>query len=99
LFWNSRTVHGSLPTKDESFSRKSLTAHYLPAGHAFGNLFAEKRNLPYKEHEGVRFYRNQPDYSVWNRVKFAVKTRAYEYPRLREALRRLRRLSRHEPSV
>jgi phytanoyl-CoA hydroxylase len=90
LFWNSRTVHGSLPTRDEAFSRKSLTAHYLPNGFEFGNLFAEKPNLAYKEHDGIRFYRNQPDFSHWNRLKCAVKTRAYEYPLLRETLRKVR---------
>jgi phytanoyl-CoA hydroxylase len=92
LFWNSRTVHGSLPTRDDAFSRKSLTAHYLPNGFAFGNLFSEKSNLPYKDHDGVRFYRNQPDYSYWNRLKFAVKTRAYEYPAIRETLRKVRKV-------
>jgi phytanoyl-CoA hydroxylase len=92
LFWNSRTVHGSLPTQDDAFSRKSLTAHYLPNGFAFGNLFSEKSNLPYKDHDGVRFYRNQPDYSYWNRLKFAVKTRAYEYPAIRETLRKVRKV-------
>jgi phytanoyl-CoA hydroxylase len=90
LFWNSRTVHGSLPTRDKAFSRKSLTAHYLPSGFEFGNLFAVKPNLSYKEHKGVRFYRNQPDFSQWNRLKFAVKTRAYNYPLLRETLRTAR---------
>jgi len=29
LFWNSRTIHGSLPTVDASFSRKSLTTILL----------------------------------------------------------------------
>jgi phytanoyl-CoA hydroxylase len=90
LFWNSRTVHGSLPTRDEAFSRKSLTAHYLPGGFEFGNLFAVKQNIPYKSHLNVPFYRNQPDFSHWNRLKFAVKTRAYNYPKLREALRTMR---------
>jgi phytanoyl-CoA hydroxylase len=90
LFWNSRTVHGSSPTLDEAFSRKSLTAHYLPEGFEFGNLFAVKRNIPYKSHLGVPFYRNQPDFTHWNRLKFAVKTRAYNYPKLRETLRSMR---------
>ena len=94
LFWNSRTVHGSLPIQDEAFSRKSLTAHYLPNGFTFGNLFSEKSDLPYKIHDGVRFYRNQPDFSHWNRLKFAVKTRAYEYPIIRETLRKARNVIR-----
>jgi phytanoyl-CoA hydroxylase len=90
LLWNSRTVHGSLPTQDGRFSRKSLTAHYLPQQFEFGNLFATKRNLHYQEHEGVRFYRNQPDDSPWNRVKFRLKTTAYNYPVIREGLRKAR---------
>jgi len=92
LFWNSRTVHGSLPTQDESYSRKSLTAHYLPGGFEFGNLFSVKTNPPYKDHGGIRFYRNQPDFSQWNRLKFAIKTRAYNHPLVRESLRAARDL-------
>jgi phytanoyl-CoA hydroxylase len=30
LFWNSGTIHGSLKTQDESFSRKSFTCHFVP---------------------------------------------------------------------
>lgn len=90
LLWNSRTVHGSLPTLDPAFSRKSLTAHYLPNGFEFGNLFSVKPNISYKDHQGTRYYRNQPDFSQWNRLKFAVKTRAYNYPFLRETLRAAR---------
>jgi phytanoyl-CoA hydroxylase len=90
LFWNSRTVHGSLPTQDERFSRKSLTAHFLPQQFEFGNLFSTKRQLDYQEHDGVRFYRNQPDDSPWNRVKFKLKTTAYNYPVIREGLRKAR---------
>jgi phytanoyl-CoA hydroxylase len=91
LFWNSRTVHGSLATQDESYSRKSLTAHYLPGGFEFGNVFATKANIPYKDHLGIPYYRNQPDFSRWNRVKFAIKTGAYNYPVVREALRAARK--------
>jgi phytanoyl-CoA hydroxylase len=87
LFWNSRTVHGSLPTRDEAFSRKSLTAHYLPEGYEYGNLFASKPDVQYKEYLGMRYYRNQPDFSHWNRLKFSIKTRAYNFPLLRETLR------------
>jgi phytanoyl-CoA hydroxylase len=90
LFWNSRTVHGSLPTRDERYSRKSLTAHYLPSGFQFGNLFSTKQDIAYKSHQGVRFYRNQPDFSRWNRLKYAIKTRTYNYPGVRETLRTLR---------
>jgi phytanoyl-CoA hydroxylase len=99
LLWNSRTVHGSSVTLNAAYSRKSLTAHYLPGGFEFGNLFSVKTDLPYKDHEGIRYYRNQPDFSQWNRVKFAVKTRAYNHPTLRETLRRVRnKITRRRPA-
>lgn len=30
LFWNAKTIHGSLETRQPQFSRSSLTAHYIP---------------------------------------------------------------------
>jgi phytanoyl-CoA hydroxylase len=36
LFWNSRTIHGSLEGSDPTKSRLSLTAHYIPNGFGFG---------------------------------------------------------------
>jgi len=35
IFWNSGTIHGSLKTIDENFSRKSLTAHFVPKTHKY----------------------------------------------------------------
>ena len=91
LLWNSRTVHGSLPTRDERYSRKSLTAHYIPSHLGFGNIFAVRRwvDMRYKEYAGVRFYRNQPEYSPLNHLVYAVKAGVYTYPMLRERLRKL----------
>lgn len=40
LFWNSLTIHGSLPTQDSKYFRKSLTAHYLPSQYQFGSCYA-----------------------------------------------------------
>ena len=65
LLWNLRTVHGSLPRRDERYSRKSLTAHYIPS-----HLGFDRR---YKEYGGMRFYRNQPEYSLFNHLVHAVK--------------------------
>ena len=61
LFWSSGTVHGSLPTQDASFSRRSLTAHYLPAAAHFGNR------------RGV--FPTQPKYGVHNEMRFARDTK------------------------
>jgi phytanoyl-CoA hydroxylase len=89
LFWNSRTIHGALPTSDRRFSRKSLTAHYLPADYAFGNLFVRKDFIKYQEYKGMKFYRNQPDYSLINQLKFKVKTALYDSPVLLKAMRKI----------
>ena len=91
LFWNSRTIHGALPTRDPSYSRKSLTAHYLPSHMSFGNLFIKKDFIQYKSHNGMKFFRNQPDYSWINRVKSGVKKSIYDSPALMRNVRRLQR--------
>lgn len=35
LFWNAKTIHGSLETNQPQFSRSSLTAHYIPSNQRF----------------------------------------------------------------
>lgn len=92
LFWNSRTIHGALPTQDPSFSRKSLTAHYMPSELKFGNLFVTKDAIQYKTYNGMQFYRNQPDYSLVNKLKFGVKTSVYNSPMILKNLRKVQKL-------
>ncbi len=92
LFWNSRTIHGALPTQDPSFSRKSLTAHYMPSELKFGNLFVTKDAIQYKTYNGMQFYRNQPDYSLANKLKFSVKTSVYNSPVILKNLRKVQKL-------
>ena len=56
LFWNSMTVHGSLKTVDMKRSRKSLTAHYLPAPYEFRTMDAKvPSKLLYLSHNGVDY--------------------------------------------
>jgi len=92
LFWNSRTIHGALPTQDPRYSRKSLTAHYMPAALKFGNLFTVKEDLRYKTWNGMRFFRNQPDYSLANKLKFGLKNRVYDSPVLLKYLRKVQKM-------
>jgi phytanoyl-CoA hydroxylase len=92
LFWNSRTIHGSLPTQDEKFSRRSLTAHYMPSEYTFGNIFITKEWIRYKEHNGMKYYRNQPDYTLFNKVKYRIKTSVYDSPRTIRTLRKLQKM-------
>jgi phytanoyl-CoA hydroxylase len=58
LFWNSRTVHGSLETKNPKHSRKSLTAHYLPSQYKSGSRYAK--------------YPAVIDYGIYKGMKYAL---------------------------
>jgi phytanoyl-CoA hydroxylase len=35
LFFNAKTIHGSLESPDPQYSRRSFTAHYIPESHRF----------------------------------------------------------------
>ena len=87
LFWNSGLVHGSLPTQDDRYSRKSLVAHYLPSHMTYGNLFITKDFIRYQEYKGHKYFADQPEYSVMNDLKSKVKKLAYDNPALTRALR------------
>lgn len=88
LFLNSFLVHGSLPTQDASFSRKSLTAHYIPSQYEFGNLFKTKP-VTYQTYKGVKYYKAHPDYTAWNQLKLKVSKYIYKRPLLHKTLRKL----------
>ncbi len=91
LFWNAATIHGSLPTRDGRFSRKSATAHYIPEGAVFGNLFKTKDYITLKEYRDWKFFKNQPDYSRLSAVRSGIRKRAYDHPTLLRALRKIQR--------
>lgn len=93
LLWNSRTIHGSFETVDERFSRKSLTAHYLPADLGFGNLFGAKPWVRYETWNGHRWFANQPEYSLAADVASRVKLAVYDSPVLLKLARRFQRRS------
>jgi phytanoyl-CoA hydroxylase len=87
LFWNSRTIHGSLDIRNPKYSRKSLTAHYLPSQYQSGSRYAESPSvIDYEMYEGMRYRlvpSHQKNYSptaklrtdlwqyVWNQPKLA----------------------------
>ena len=69
LLLNSKTVHGSFPTLDPAFSRKSITAHYIPSCYQFGNLFKQKA-IAYKKLNNTLCYSAHPEYSILNQLRF-----------------------------
>lgn len=91
LFWNSKLIHGALPTIDPSFSRRSLTCHYLPSQYKFGNLFTTKEYIKYQTYQGIKIYKNQPEYSLVNEMKYKIKFLAYDRPILLKYMRKLQK--------
>lgn len=91
LFWNSRTIHGSLPTVDKRYSRKSLTAHFLPAALRFGNLFTSKPWVRYEHHGVYLHFANQPEYSLKSALVSKLKVTLYDHPQLLKWARKFQR--------
>ena len=92
LFLNSKTIHGSLPTIDPQFSRKSVTAHYIPSTYEFGNLFKQKA-ITYKTCNDVRYYSAHPEYSALNQLKFKLNCFLRSSPALKSIRQTRTRLS------
>ncbi|RZL11232.1 MAG: hypothetical protein EOP40_03530 [Rubrivivax sp.] len=93
LFWNSRTIHGSLPTRDMQYSRKSLTAHFMPSELTFGNLFTAKPWIEYESHGEHRYFANQPEHSFKAEMVTRVKLALYDSPRLLRLARKFQKRS------
>jgi phytanoyl-CoA hydroxylase len=91
LFWNSRTIHGALPTRDMRHSRKSITAHFMPAEMTFGNLFKAKPWIEYEQYGEHRYFANQPEYSLKAELVTKVKLALYDSPRLLRLARKFQK--------
>ena len=91
LFWNSHTIHGALPTKDPSFSRKSLTAHYMPSQFEFGSLFLTKPNLEYKTHNGMKYFRTRDDIP-FDKLKADIKESGLYSPTVMQLVKKVQKV-------
>jgi len=89
LFWSSATVHGSLPTQDASFSRRSLTAHYLPVNARYGDMRGVFPRQPrYGVHNEMPFVRDTKMYAPWKAAAWSAIER---FPLLRRAVHAIKR--------
>lgn len=74
LFWSAYTIHGSLPTTQEQASRRSFTAHFIPASTELLQFQARVRRMEYDSVNGVGVARPK-DLSLFrNRVILAAET-------------------------
>ena len=86
LFWNSLTVHGSLPASRPDVSRSSLTAHYLQEGDAMLQFHSRIRPQKTMAYNGMKVGLLH-DQDEWrNRL---VRSVAFHFPTPYMAARRL----------
>jgi len=86
LFWNSRTIHGSLRTTRPQFSRSSLTAHYIPVSHRFLQFQARIKPLHLKEFNGMLFHCPKDLDQLSSRMVLGVET---TFPKLFQATKKV----------
>jgi len=68
LFWNSRTIHGSLDSQNENFSRSSITMHAIPQNHRLLQLHARKIDLKVDNLENSLIHRPKDQSKFINRL-------------------------------
>jgi phytanoyl-CoA hydroxylase len=86
LFWGSKTIHGSLPTSQPEFSRRSFTAHLIPDSQRFLKMQSQKKNLPYHVVNGVKLFRPKDQAILKNRLILLVEVM---FPKTFQALKKL----------
>lgn len=57
LFWNSKTIHGSLETKTPEASRRSFTGHYIPESSRFLQFQTRIRQLNIEIVNGMQVHK------------------------------------------
>jgi phytanoyl-CoA hydroxylase len=86
LFWNSLTVHGSLPASRPGVSRSSLTAHYLRDGDAMLQFHSRVRPQKTMIYNGMTVGLLHDQDELHNRL---IRTIAFHMPKPYMAARRL----------
>ncbi|TDN67451.1 phytanoyl-CoA dioxygenase family protein [Paraburkholderia sp. BL10I2N1] len=74
LFWNAKTIHGSLRTTRPQFSRSSLTSHFIPASHRFLQFQSKIKPLNLREFNGMAFHCPKDMDRLSSRVVLGVET-------------------------
>jgi phytanoyl-CoA hydroxylase len=75
LFWNAKTIHGSLATLGTTSTRQSLTAHYIPRSNRFLQFQCRIKPLTLAEHNGILVHCPKDQQRLQNRVTLFVESR------------------------
>jgi phytanoyl-CoA hydroxylase len=87
LFWAAKTIHGSLKTLQTDRSRKSFTAHFIPASSRFLQFQSRIKGLRLKPVNGMQVHHPKDLSETMNRLVLFVETR---FPR---AFRRMKKMA------
>ncbi|MCB0518019.1 MAG: phytanoyl-CoA dioxygenase family protein [Lewinellaceae bacterium] len=74
LFWGGKTIHGSLATFDQQYSRNSITGHYIPESTRFMQFQTIVKPLQLKKINGVNVNFPKDLDSAKNRTIMKVET-------------------------
>lgn len=86
LFWNAKTIHGSLPTSQPERSRRSLTAHYIAQSHQLLQFPSRVKPLSYSIVNGMKISRPKDQAIRCNRGIVFLETK---FPRIFQASKKL----------
>jgi phytanoyl-CoA hydroxylase len=75
LFWAAKTIHGSLRTTEQTRSRRSFTAHFIPDGSRFLQFQTRVKPLKTEIVNGMRVHHPKDLSKTVNRVVLFVETR------------------------
>ena len=70
LFWNSKTLHGSLNSQSKKYSRSSMTLHAIPENHKFLHWHKHYIDTPVDDLGDSLIYRRKDQKLIKNRIVF-----------------------------
>lgn len=86
LFWNAKTIHGSLVTNQSGCSRASLTSHFINADHKFLQFQSREKALRLSTINGMPVHQPKNQDVFKNRAILWVETR---FPRTFQTAKKL----------
>lgn len=86
IFWQAKTIHGSLETRQPQFSRSSLTAHFIPESTGLLQFQTRVKKLHLREINNMKVHCPKDQSKLTNRTIFWLETR---FPQGFQFLKRL----------
>ena len=74
LFWNSRTIHGSLDSQSKNFSRSSITIHAIPHNHKLLQFHSRKIDLKTDDLTNSLIHRPKDQSKLINKLIFFIES-------------------------